>query len=71
VGTLLTLVAVGVAKTFLAHGHPTSLTTLPVPSPRTMSYLSSGLRGNDGRGGGVERRDGVWRAADDECAAHG
>jgi len=40
VGTLLTLIAVGVAKTFLAHGHPTSLATLPVPSPQTMSYLS-------------------------------
>ncbi len=40
VGTLLTLIAVGVAKTFLAHGHPTSLATLPAPSSQTMSYLS-------------------------------
>jgi len=40
VGTLLTLIAVGVIKTVLAHGHPTSLAVLPALGAQTMSYLS-------------------------------
>ncbi len=40
VGTLLTLIAVGVIKTVLAHGHPTSLAVLPAPGAQTISYLS-------------------------------
>ena len=33
IGTLLTLVAVGVVKTFAAGGHPTALAAMPAPSP--------------------------------------
>ena len=35
IGTLLTLVGVGVYKTLAAGGHPTAMYTMPPPTPRT------------------------------------
>ena len=40
VGTLLTVIAVGVYRTVLAHGHPAAVATLPAPVPATMQYLT-------------------------------
>ena len=40
VGTLLTLIGVGVYKTVLAHGHPVAAAALPTPVPATMQYLT-------------------------------
>ena len=40
VGTLLTLIAVGVFKTIAAHGHPVAIAMLPPPPPQIASYLS-------------------------------
>ena len=40
VGTLLTLIGVGVFKTFAAHGHPMPIAAMPPVMPATMSYLS-------------------------------
>ncbi len=40
VGTLLTLIGVGVFKTFAAHGHPVSLAVLPPVEKATIGYLS-------------------------------
>jgi hypothetical protein len=39
IGTLLTLIAVGVYKTFAAGGHPLPVTTLPPALPQTVQYL--------------------------------
>jgi len=40
VGTLLTLIAVGVYKTIAAHGHPLPVAVLPAPEAATMGYLT-------------------------------
>ncbi len=40
VGTLLTLIGVGVFKTFAAHGHPVSLAVMPPVEKATIGYLS-------------------------------
>ncbi len=40
VGTLLTLIGVGVYKTVLAGGHPTPIASIPAAVPATMQYLS-------------------------------
>ncbi len=40
VGTLLTLIGVGVYKTVLAGGHPTPIASIPAAMPATMQYLS-------------------------------
>jgi amino acid transporter len=39
IGTLLTLIAVGVFKTFAAGGHPLPVETLPQPLPQTVQFL--------------------------------
>jgi hypothetical protein len=39
IGTLLTLIAVGVYKTLAAGGHPLPVTALPAPLPQTVQYL--------------------------------
>src|SRR5271156_986791 len=39
IGTLLTLIAVGVYKTFAAGGHPLPVTTLPPALPQTVQFL--------------------------------
>ena len=39
IGTLLTLIAVGVYKTFAAGGHPLPVTAMPAPLPQTVQYL--------------------------------
>jgi amino acid transporter len=43
IGTLLTLIVVGVYKTHLAGGHPIPLGVMPTPSPQTMHLI--GLTG--------------------------
>jgi len=40
VGTLLTLITVGVYKTIAAHGHPIPVAVLPAPEAATMGYLT-------------------------------
>jgi len=40
VGTLLTLIGMGVYKTVLAGGHPTPIASIPAAMPATMQYLS-------------------------------
>jgi amino acid transporter len=40
IGTLLTLIGVGVYKTFAAGGHPLPVTPLPPALPQTVQYLS-------------------------------
>ncbi len=39
IGTLITLVAVGVFKTLAASGHPVALGVMPPPLPQTVKYL--------------------------------
>jgi amino acid transporter len=39
IGTLLTLIGVGVFKTFAAGGHPVPMTALPPALPQTIKYL--------------------------------
>ncbi len=39
IGTLMTLIAVGVFKTFAAGGHPIPVTAMPTPLPQTVQYL--------------------------------
>jgi amino acid transporter len=39
IGTLMTLIAVGVFKTLAAGGHPLPVTALPPPLPQTVQYL--------------------------------
>jgi amino acid transporter len=39
IGTLLTLIAVGVFKTYAAHGHPVPMAVLPPALPQTVKYL--------------------------------
>jgi amino acid transporter len=39
IGTLLTLIAVGVYKTVIAGGHPVPMTALPTALPQTIKYL--------------------------------
>ena len=39
IGTLLTLIAVGVFKTYASHGHPIPVTVLPPALPQTVKYL--------------------------------
>src|SRR5271154_6640298 len=39
IGTLMTLIAVGVYKTFAAGGHPLPVTAMPTPLPQTVQYL--------------------------------
>ncbi len=39
IGTLMTLIAVGVFKTIAAGGHPLPVTALPPPLPQTVQYL--------------------------------
>jgi amino acid transporter len=39
IGTLMTLIAVGVYKTLAAGGHPLPVTALPAPLPQTVQYL--------------------------------
>jgi len=39
IGTLLTLIAVGVFKTYTAHGHPVPMAVLPPALPQTVKYL--------------------------------
>jgi amino acid transporter len=43
VGSLLTLIGVGVYKTILAHGHPIPVETLPPPLPATVGLLTTWL----------------------------
>ncbi len=40
IGTLLTLIAVGVFKTFAAGGHPVPVAVMPPAIPQTVKYLS-------------------------------
>jgi amino acid transporter len=39
IGTLMTLIAVGVYKTFAAGGHPMPVVAMPTPLPQTVQYL--------------------------------
>ena len=39
IGTLLTLIAVGVYKTFAASGHPLPVEPMPQPLPQTVQFL--------------------------------
>jgi amino acid transporter len=39
IGTLLTLVGVGVFKTIVAHGHPVALAVMPTPSPAEGTFV--------------------------------
>jgi amino acid transporter len=39
IGTLMTLIAVGVFKTIAAGGHPLPVTAMPTPLPQTVQYL--------------------------------
>jgi amino acid transporter len=39
IGTLMTLIAVGVYKTLAAGGHPMPVTAMPAPLPQTVQYL--------------------------------
>jgi amino acid transporter len=39
IGTLLTLIAVGVYKTYAAHGHPIPMAVMPPALPQTVKYL--------------------------------
>jgi amino acid transporter len=39
IGTLMTLIAVGVYKTLAAGGHPLPVTAMPAPLPQTVQYL--------------------------------
>jgi amino acid transporter len=39
IGTLMTLIAVGVYKTLSAGGHPVPVTAMPAPLPQTVQYL--------------------------------
>jgi amino acid transporter len=39
IGTLMTLIAVGVYKTLAAGGHPMPVTAMPAPLPQTVRYL--------------------------------
>jgi amino acid transporter len=70
IGTLLTLIAVGVYKTFAAGGHPLPVTEMPgvaadgaVSGPLDVAEgVLQRLRRHDRRRGGFQRRDGVPRA---------
>ncbi len=43
IGTLLTLVGVGVTKTLLAHGHPVALSPMPAPTPAQGHFVGLAL----------------------------
>ena len=72
IGTLLALIGVGVYKTYAAGGHPVPVAAMPPALPQTVKFLGhvdaaegvfQRVRGDDGRGGGIERGDGFWGAA--------
>ncbi len=78
VGTLVTAIGVGTFHVFQSGGHPHArgsdacgsgshdqLSELVAADEGVLEWL----RGDDGRRGGIKRRDGVWRTAHAECAA--
>ena len=83
VGTLLTTIGVGVFEAVMTHGHPIphwSAAAAGGQSDDQAGGMAAGvsaaegvlqwLRGDDGCGSGVERRDGVQGAAQRECEPH-
>jgi amino acid transporter len=65
VGSLLIVIAVGAVRTIAAHGNPMAIVKPPAGERVDADPLGAGqsvrqrMHGDDGRGGGVQRRDGV------------